>query len=55
MDQKPREKIDKRKLRRRAAALRKKNIIGETPWNRTEGYNEAVDDFLKLIDEFHEE
>ena len=49
------EKIDKQKLRTAARSLRKKNIIGETPWNRTEGYNEAVDDFLKLIDEAHGE
>ena len=50
-----REKIDKQKLRERVLKMSKKNIIGETPWVRIEGYNEAVDDFIKIIDETHEE
>ena len=49
------EKIDKQKLIERVLKLSKKNIIGETPWVRIEGYNEAVDDVIKIIDETHEE
>jgi len=47
------EKIDKGKLREKVFKMRKKNIIGETPWLRYEGYNEAVDDFLRLINKTH--
>lgn len=42
----------KERLKEQVKKMRKENIIGKTPWVRTEGYNEAVSDFLELLEHF---